>query len=230
MEWFNRTMTEQANTPAQRSGLTKDLTASFVVFMVALPLSMGIALHKLCCRGLVVLVAVILVALPGPAKATLIAPIVEVWETEFDKVGCGGGTICTWENTFFVTANIDPNFYNYDYTDVFVLADLKDPNTEFVKQVSFNLFENGTDEIGYFQFSGSELVTHTAAISSQLGQWTLEGVVCIGSIADGYCEFPSQPQVETFKVPEPTTLSLFAIGLAGLGVVSRRRKKRAVTA
>ncbi len=160
--------------------------------------------------------------LPGAAKATAIINVTE-WDWESDEVACVFDTDpgCTWTNTLNISANVSTDTYQ-----VFAQVTLRGPVGQEINEFVIPLSLDGPDLTTYFDFSGFEIFSIFDLKEFQEGPWTGFGQVCLGNLADAYCVTSSTPQSDTFNViPEPATLALFTIGLAGLGFMTRRRKK-----
>jgi len=183
-------------------------------------------INKIFCRGLLLALMVLPLTWPGLAKANGIpVPDVTLWEWESDKVGCAGGAFCTWTNTLFISANVAPSIFDYEpETDIFADLSLRAPDgTLAISNAIIPLDFTSEDFLGYLDFSADVTITAQNSSSFQIGTWVGFGIVCLGSVLDGYCESPSTPQSASFKVPEPTILALFGLGLAGLGFARRKK-------
>lgn len=90
-----------------------------------------------------------------------------------------------------------------------------------------NLTGSGTNNWGFnFDIAGSGYAGGSAYFSDLSGNFSDLLLSNGQQIANTDLLFRTFVDADVTTIPEPATLSMFAIGLAGLGVMSRRRRRK----
>ena len=182
--------------------------------------------------AMAVVVAIPFLALPQPAHAAL------SWEFGFDS------TVDNFGGTGSFTLGGD----NSDDFDVEVFSfsgtcgfDGTDPyNCSFNKaNVTSEIWDLNTD----WSFDSLNIVARVFGAPQFIVQFsaTTLTVTCVGNITalcDGTNSFANRSATfgegafltPIHEIPEPSSIGLFAMGLAGLGVISWRRRRRTISA